>query len=77
MHVSIVIKQHIGDMSCDMAFTKHVTNTSNVLAKHVTSIRIVIVKHETILEKYSLNMKYGTRRIKERYSPKYRKGVLA
>jgi len=77
MHVSIVIKQHVDDRSCDMAFTKHVTDASNVLAKHVTNIRIVIVMHETTLEKHSSNMKYGTRRTKERYAPKYRKGVLA
>ena len=59
----------MGDRSCDMAFTKHVKDTSNVLTKHITNIRIVTVKHETTLEKYSPNMKYGTRRIKEWYSP--------
>jgi len=29
-----------GDRSCDMVFTKHVTDTSNVLAKHATNIRL-------------------------------------
>ena len=59
-----------------MAFVKHVTDTSNVLSKHVTNIKIVIVKHETTLEKYLTNMEYGTRLTRERYSPKYQKGVL-
>ena len=45
IHVSIMTKQHVGDRSCDTTFTKHVTDTSNVLAKHVTNIRIVIEKH--------------------------------
>ena len=40
IHVSTATKQHVSDRSCDMAFTKHETNTSNVLAKHVTNIRI-------------------------------------
>ena len=71
IHVSTVIKQHVGDRSCDMAFTKHVTDASNVLAKHVTNIRIVIVKHETTIEKHSPNLKYCARRAKEHYLPKY------
>jgi len=45
IHVNTETKQHVGDRSCDMAFTKHVTDTSNVLAKHEINIRIVIAKH--------------------------------
>jgi len=40
IYVSTVIKQHVGDRSCDMTCAKHLTDTSNVLAKHVTNIRI-------------------------------------
>jgi len=68
IHVSAVIEQHMGDRSCDMTFTKHVTDISNILVKHVTNIRIVIVKHETTIEKHSPNC---ARRAKEQYLPKY------
>ena len=46
IHVSIVIKQHMGVRSCDMEFAKHVTNTSNVLVIHVTNIIGVLAQHE-------------------------------
>ena len=42
MHVSTVTKQHVGDRSCDMAFAKHVMDTSNVLAKHATNANHVL-----------------------------------
>ena len=45
IHVSTMTKQHVGDSSCDMAFAKPITDTSNILIKHVTNIRIVIAKH--------------------------------
>ena len=34
IYVSTVTKQHVGDRSCDMAFAKHITDTSNILANH-------------------------------------------
>ena len=36
IHVGTVTKQHVGDKSCEMAFVKHVMDTSNVLTKYVT-----------------------------------------